>query len=43
MTNLDASGNVITDPMTADRNYKNGPNYEVFVGYYVVVPKDQNS
>ena len=43
VTNLDASGNVITDPMTADRNYKNGPNYEVFVGYYVVVPKDQNS
>jgi hypothetical protein len=44
-TNLDASGNLITDPRTADRNY--GPegrgqlNYVTFVGYYAVTPGAQ--
>jgi hypothetical protein len=35
VTNVDASGNPITDPAAADRNYKAyGLNYDEFAGYY---------
>jgi hypothetical protein len=37
-TNLDASGNIITDPRTADRNY-GGLNYDGFFGCFCV-PKN---
>jgi hypothetical protein len=37
-TNVDASGNSIINPETADRNYgtTSGPNYSVFCGYFYV-------
>lgn len=38
VTNYDASGNIILDPATADRNYSTDLNYTVFVGYYFVTP-----
>ncbi len=37
-TQLDASGNIITNPETADRKYK-GVNYNVFCGYFIIGPK----
>lgn len=40
VTNLDASGNLITNPETADRDY-GGINYQVFSGYYVVIPNKE--
>ena len=40
VTNVDASGDVIYNPQTCDRNYKSahGPlyNYTIFAGYYIV-------
>ncbi len=36
-TNVDASGNLISDPKTADRNYS-GCNYSQFVGYFKIKP-----
>jgi hypothetical protein len=45
-TNLDASGNVITNPETADRKYVHGPDYildySVFCGYLCVDRQDVN-
>ena len=35
---VDASGNPITDPETADRAYRSGCNYSMFVGYFAVGP-----
>lgn len=39
-TNLDASENIIYDPQICDRNYGDGLNYSIFVGYYAVSPID---
>ncbi|MBE6638879.1 MAG: hypothetical protein E7616_05430 [Ruminococcaceae bacterium] len=41
--NYDASGKLIYDPESADRNYEgvedgNNCNYSVFAGYYMVTP-----
>lgn len=33
---LDASGKVIWDPQSANRNYGSGLNYSIFAGYYLV-------
>lgn len=35
-TDVDASGNKITDPQSCDRNYGSGLNYSTFCGYYLV-------
>lgn len=36
VTNVDASGNRITDPGNCDRNYGYGMDYSTFCGYYLV-------
>lgn len=36
VSNLDASGNKITDPQSCNRDYGNGLNYSTFCGYYIV-------
>ena len=42
VNNLDASGKIIYDPATADRNYSNDCNYTVFAGYYMVTAMSDN-
>lgn len=38
VTNLDASKNIIMDPLECDRNVEDGLNYNYFVGYYAIIP-----
>lgn len=38
VTNLDASNDTIMDPEMCDRNYGQGLNYNLFVGFFVVKP-----
>ncbi len=38
VTDVDASGEIIMDPRTCDRNSGDGLNYNLFVGFYAVRP-----